>query len=658
MRRTISAGSLGVGSVALRNPSASPARAIRALISLVFTALFLFACTGGGTPLPPLASPSPNPTASPIPAPPTTLMVCLGAEPQSLYLNSGNDLAMRTVLEAIYDGPIDSNGFGYQPVILASLPSIENKGAVVAPVAVREGDRVLNNAGVPVTLAVGETIRPAGCRDASCATTYSGGDLTMDQLTANFDLRQGIAWSDGVPLTADDSLFAFEVASSPDTPLSPYERDRLDRTLSYKVLDSLTVQWVGVPGWLDPAYMLRFQTPLPRHAYGDIAPKDLLVSELATRRPLGWGAYVIEEWQPGRYIALTKNTRYWRADEGLPYFDEMTFRFIGADADGSVAALLAGECDVVDQSVALDDRLPLLMALRDRGVITLSYTPGTAWEHIDFNLQPVTPYVYQHPPLLAEPQLRQALALCTDRTALIEALFHGATHVPASFASPLSPLANPEVAPLAYDPERGKQMLEALGWRLPTAGASTLRVASGVRGVTGGTPLRLDLYAVSGVQRRAAVEMLVANLAECGIALNVQFFDSGLLRAGSDGAVFGRQFTMAQYAWLSGPTPSCELYLGREIPSAENGWIGQNATGFSNAAYDAACESALAALPDEAAYAEGFRRAQQIFAEALPSLPLYLKLRVLAGGPDLVGLQADPTSASGMWNIEALSLSD
>ena len=584
-------------------------------------------------------------------------MVCLGAEPQSLYLNSGSDLAMRTVLEAIYDGPIDSNGFGYQPVILERLPSLENAGAIVATVTVRAGDRVLNSAGVPVTLAVGETIRPAGCRDASCATPYSGGDVTMDLLTADFALRQGLTWSDGVPLTADDSLFAFEIASSPDTPLSPYERDRLDRTLSYKVLDSLTVQWGGGPGWVPPPPILWVHTPLPRRAYGGIAPKDLLVSELATRRPLGWGPYVVEEWQPGRYIALTKNSRYWRSGEGLPFFDKMTFRFIGADADGGVAALLAGECDVVDQSVALDDRLPLLMALRDRGVITLSYTPGTAWEHIDFNLQPVAPYVYQHPSLLAEPQLRQALALCTDRAALVEALFDGATHVPASFVSPLSPLANPEVAPLGYDPERGQKMLEALGWRMPTAGGSLVRVASGVRGVTGGTPLRLDLYAVSGVQRRAAVEMLAANLAECGIALNVQFFDSGLLRAGSEGVVFGRQFTMAQFTWLSGATPSCELYLGREIPSAENGWIGQNATGFSDAAYDAACESALGALPDEPAYAEGFRRAQQVFAEALPSLPLYLKLRVLAGRADLLGLQADATSASGMWNIETLSLS-
>lgn len=658
MQRLFRAGSLGMGPVASRNPSAASACTTRASILLALTALLVSACSGTGTVLAPVATPSPSATASPIPPPPTTLMVCLGAEPQSLYLYSGSDLAMRTVLEAIYDGPIDSRGFGYQPVILERLPSLENAGAVVRPVTVRAGDRVLNDAGVPVTLGVGETIRPAGCRDASCASAYSGGDVTMDVLSADFVLRPGITWSDGMPLTADDSLFAFEVASSPDTPLSPYERDRLDRTLSYTVEDPLTVQWVGLPGWLDPAYMLRFQTPLPRHAYGTMTPKEMLAADPANRAPLGWGPYVVEEWQPGRYIALTKNTQYWRAGEGLPAFDRMTFRFIGAEADEGVAALLAGECDVVDQSVGLDDRLPLLMGLAERGVITLSYAPGTAWEHIDFNLQPLAPYVYQYPALLSEAKLRQAVAQCIDRQALVEALFLGASPVPATFVSPLSPLADPEVQPLAYDPERGRQTLESLGWRLPTSGTSAVRLAYGVHGVTGGTILRLQLYAVSGVQRRAAVEMLAADLAECGIALDVQFSDGGLLRAGREGAVFGRQYTMAQFTWLGGATPACELYLSREIPSADNGWLGQNVTGWSNGAYDAACQSALAALPDEAAYAQQFRQAQEIFAEALPSLPLYLKLRVLAGRPGLVGLQADGTTASGLWNLEEYALSD
>ncbi len=585
-------------------------------------------------------------------------MVCLGTEPQSLYLNSGGDLAMRTVLEAIYDGPIDSRGFAYQPVILESLPSLTSGGASVAPVTVRAGDRVLNDSGVPVTLAAGESIRLAGCRESSCATAYEGGEVAMDQLTANFRLRQGITWSDGSPLTADDSLFAFEVASSPDTPLSPFERDRLERTLRYTVTDPLSVQWVGLPGWMDPAYMLRFQTPLPRHAYGGMTPADMLTSEKVNRAPLGWGPYVVEEWQPGSYISLTKNTNYWRSGEGLPHFDKMSFRFIGADADQGLAALLAGECDVVDQSVGLDDRLPLLMSLADRGVIALSYAPGTAWEHIDFDLQPLPPYLYQHPSILADGKLRQAIALCTDRQALVESLFLGTSRVPATFVSPLSPLVNGDVAPVAYDPERGRQMLEALGWRAPTSGTSTVRLAYGVRGVNGGTPLRLELFAVSGVQRRAAVEMLAANLAQCGIALDVQFFDSGLLAAGSGGAVFGRQYSLAQFTWLAGATPACELYLTREIPSAESGWLGQNVTGWSDTRYDAACVSALAALPDEAAYADGFRQAQRIFAEALPSLPLYLKLRVVAGRPDLLGLQADGTTASGLWNLEEYALND
>jgi peptide/nickel transport system substrate-binding protein len=86
----------------------------------------------------------------------------------SLYPSWGADLATRTVLEAIYDGPIDSRGFGYQPVILESLPTLENGGALLQPAEVKDGDRVLGDAGVPIVLAPGEKVRPAGCREGGC----------------------------------------------------------------------------------------------------------------------------------------------------------------------------------------------------------------------------------------------------------------------------------------------------------------------------------------------------------------------------------------------------------------------------------------------------------------------------------------------------------
>ncbi len=65
--------------------------------------------------------PTPVPTATP--ELPRTLTICLGEEPNTLYPLGGPNAAARSVLEAIYDGPMDVVGYNYQAVILQRIPS-------------------------------------------------------------------------------------------------------------------------------------------------------------------------------------------------------------------------------------------------------------------------------------------------------------------------------------------------------------------------------------------------------------------------------------------------------------------------------------------------------------------------------------------------------
>jgi peptide/nickel transport system substrate-binding protein len=241
--------------------------------------LLLSACSASASPTP-VSSPTevkaaPTPSQTPTPAPQKTLTICLGDEPASLYMYANLGTSARSVLSAIYDGPIDSNSFAYQPVILKDLPNLENGEALLETVMVREGDRVVDSNGLPVTLTAGMSILPSGCTSDDCAVTYDGfTDIQMDQMVVTFTLLPGLTWSDGEPLTADDSVFSFEIASSTETTASRY---LVDRTLSYEAIDDLTVQWWGRPGYIDPEYFTNFWTPAPRHAW-----KDYAVSELPT----------------------------------------------------------------------------------------------------------------------------------------------------------------------------------------------------------------------------------------------------------------------------------------------------------------------------------------------------------------------------------------
>ena len=69
---------------------------------------------------------------------------------------------------------------------------------------------------------------------------------------------------------------------------------------------------------------------------------------------MGWGPYVIDERVAGESITLLRNPNYWRADEGLPRFDRLVFRFIGENPDAGLAALLADLCAPATWTVRFD----------------------------------------------------------------------------------------------------------------------------------------------------------------------------------------------------------------------------------------------------------------------------------------------------------------
>ena len=83
-----------------------------------------------------------------------------------------------------------------------------------------------------------------------------------------------------------------------------------------------------------------------------------------------------------------------------------------------------------------------------------------------------------------------------------------------------------------------------------------------------------------------------------------------------------------------------------------------NATGYSNPDYDAVCQKALLALPGTLEYEEYHKQAQVIFSEEIPSLPLFMWLRIAVAQPGVLNFALDPTAQSELWNIETLDLQD
>ena len=92
----------------------------------------------------------------------------MGEEPGTLYTYGENSISSAQVLQAIYDGPIDNYAYSYHPVILQTLPSLENGDALVKVVDVAEGDFVVDAAGLPNVMHRELEYYPAGCNSQDC----------------------------------------------------------------------------------------------------------------------------------------------------------------------------------------------------------------------------------------------------------------------------------------------------------------------------------------------------------------------------------------------------------------------------------------------------------------------------------------------------------
>jgi peptide/nickel transport system substrate-binding protein len=637
--------------------SYSRAGIIILLLVILFTSCQSVPSKGDATPVVEI----PIEVSTPTPEPQKDLTICMAREPASLYLYASPTESAWSILEAVYDGPIDLVNFQPSPVILQKLPTVKNGDASIKPVVVTEGDPVVDVNGDLAALRSGLTVLPSGCLSNECAVTWDGStELKMDQLTASFKVLEGVLWSDGTPVTAEDSVFSYQIASDPATLVN---RFLIERTFAYSASDAQTVVWTGIPGYIDSSFAQNFFIPLPKHAWAELSPADLISAPESTEMPLGWGPFVINEWVKGDHITLTKNPNYFRAAEGLPYFNTITYKFFGTQADNNLAALKQGDCDLVDPSAGLEAMLEHVLDAQKAGDIKAYVGQGPVWEEILFNIFPASyadgnsPLTGDRPDFFGDVRTRRAIAMCMDRSHAVNKQLLEQSTIPDGFLPPSHPLAAQGLSSYVYDPESGARLLDEVGWKDVDGNPSTPRVAYSIPGVQDGTQFQVTYLVTGAYLRQEVVKVLVESAADCGIQINVKTSEPEELYASApDGILFGRKFDMAQIAWQAGPNLPCGMFTTADIPNPANQWMGINLGGYSNPVFDSACSTALASSPDSPAYQESNTAVQKLFADELPAIPLYFHLKIAATSPDFCGLDMDVSSRSALRSIESFKI--
>lgn len=585
-------------------------------------------------------TPAPTAVPSPTPQPKHAITLCMATEPADLYLYGDNSTTAVALRHAIHENLYTNTDYTYQAQGLEKLPDLSAGDAYTQTVTVQTGDKVIDATGTIVTL-----IEDVAVIDATGANVvFRGEPLQMQQLVAEFTFKP-LVWSDGTAVSATDSVFSYELAANPDT---PGPKSKTNHTASYTAIDDLTVQWIGIPGYVDDqTYFTNVWQPLPKHQLGQTPLSTLLTMDEVRRMPLSSGPFVVDSWADG-VITLVANPHYYRAAEGLPHLARIDVRF------GELADFVSAPCDVISNDVVGVQDLETLAQIQSLDTLK---QPGNVFEQISFGVMPVMEYADNRPDWFGNPQVRQAMTMCTDRQRMVDELTAGEAEIMHAYVPQSHPLFPDDATLWPYDPAAANALLDQAGY-LDFAGDGRRQdVASGVpMTITLGTNNESDL-------RLRITEIFAENMADCGIPVDRYELPAGTWFAdGPLGRVFGRRFDLAEFAWISRTMPDCGLFLSDNITGPTEfdfgGWSNVNVTGWSNAEYDAACQAALSAMPGGADFVENHQEALRIFTQELPIIPLFTNVKVAAARSELLKLKLDASEPSLLWNLYEWDLAE
>lgn len=283
-------------------------------------------------------------------------------------------------------------------------------------------------------------------------------EVSSDGLEITFRLRNDINFSDGTPVTADDVVFTYETMTNPKVDAANVANRYAD-VLKVTKIDNLVVKFSLKSRHFLSLENLSFTRTgiLPRHIYQSRSgmAKPFADAEQFNKRvsdPVGSGPYVFEKWDVGRTLVLRRNENYWGRK---PKLKKIAYQFI-ANPVASVQALRSHQVDIVIPEpeqfaeLANDSRF-------SKEFYCLSYwTPATPFYYIGWN---------QGTPFFSDRLVRQAMTGIINRQEIVAHLLQGhGQQITGPFYF-LGPDNDPNIEPIAYDPQTSEQLLDRAGWR-------------------------------------------------------------------------------------------------------------------------------------------------------------------------------------------------
>lgn len=424
--------------------------------------------------------------------------------------------------------------------------------------------------------------------------TYIGADYLPHPLLATqwshspdgkewtVDLRRGVRWSDGQPLTSKDVVFSYEALSDPKT-----------ASINYGDLQAVKRVWAEGP------YRVHFQLAgpnaefvdslmgneamiLPEHILGKVAHDRLRFTGFG-QHPVGSGPYMLQRWQHDSQIEFVRNPYAWRR----PHIDRIVIYTIFND-QSEMEAVANGSADLIDDLSSTQYR-----ELQRIAPHVVLHTFGSVYIDV------TTPNLRR--PGLDDPVVRRAMMYGQDRKAVVDGLFAGLVPVVDNLIPPaLTHWYNPHVVKYPYDPAKARALLDADGWKPGPDGVRR----------RGKTRLSFELLLNQGSATQTD-EMLtiVADMKDIGVDLRLRQLDFPSMVSRE----FEGNFDLAAEGFGGSTDPDLTSVLATQSFAPAGG----NTTRFSNPAADRLMAAGVREL-DDAKRRVIYDKLQALVAEQVP----------------------------------------
>jgi peptide/nickel transport system substrate-binding protein len=501
-------------------------------------------------------------------------------------------------------------------------------------------------------------------------------ELSPDKLRFVFTLREGLKWSDGKPLTADDVVFSFNDIYM-NKRISTYTQDALrigisKAFLKVRKIDDRRIEFIlpepfapflrsiaaGVGILPEHALRAAVETknsegkPLFMSTWGtDTDPKKIIVN----------GPYAIESYSTNQRLIFRRNPFYWRKKDAqgkqLPYIERVVWQIVESP-DTALLQFRSGGLDLLEIGPG---SFQLLKHEEKRGNFTIKNAgPDSGTSFITFNLnkgsrngKPVVDPIKSR--VFNNVAFRQAVAYAIDRQTMINNTLRGLgkpQDSPISVPSPYYLSPKEGLKTYNYNPEKAKQILLGAGFKYDNKGQ--LLDADGNR-------VRFTMMGIAG-NRPTITPKIQQDLAKIGIKVDLQFLDFNII---------GEKIsnTLDWECWYGAITGGIEPQDGFNVWSVEGNFhvfnqkaqTGQAATvGWKASDWEQKIEDLYiqgAREFDETKRKAIYAETQQLSQEYLPFIHLFNSLALVAVRNTIENVKYSAIAGYN-WNIYELKVAD